>query len=175
MYKNNNNNNEIQTLVYKVNTPTLDNNAFQCYFIFYMVTLFFCIILADMYTIDLYFSSKTVNVTKLEVVQVQMPLWLIVNGCVGLSTFFMIFFYTVMGFYTDYISKSVYTFFRVSFLLSFTFLLSWSVVGWLRFFRYPTTIDTVNNTFHIFMWTRLSVQSVFSIGGISRLICMLKN
>jgi hypothetical protein len=166
---------QTETLVYKVNTPTLDNNAYQCYFIFYILTFFFSFTVLDSYVLDLYFSSKTVYVPVLEVVKVQMPTWLIVNGCVGISTFFQIFVYMVMGFYTDYISKGVYRTFRIIILCAFGFLVSWSVVGWLRFFRYPTTIDTVKNTFHIFMWIRLCFQSAFSIAGFSRMICILRN
>ncbi len=175
IYKDNKENKEIETLVYKVNTPTLDDNAFQCYFIFYLIVMFISCTVLDSYLLDLYFSTKTVNVPVLELVQVQMPLWLIINGCVGVFTFFCVFIYWNLSFYKDYIHKNVYTSFKIIFLLSSIFLVSWSIVGWMRFFRYPTTIDTYKNTFHIFMWIRLSSQSVLSITGLSVVLCMFRN
>jgi hypothetical protein len=153
----------------------ITNPVYKEYLLGYSLISPFVFLFFTMYILDFYFINKVIVIRNLENIMIHMPLWLIIDGVVGVSFFLFGSVYHMFHFYEELYNKSIFRGFYITFLVYSLFIISWTVIGWLLFQRYPTLPSTRLNVFHIKMWTHLILQSFVSLFLFLRSIFVLKN
>ena len=142
------------------------NSACAIFFILCCVSLL-VIGLFSTYILDLYFSYKILESES----PVKTSVWLITNGSVGLYLFILGGVYWIYLINAEGCIKPFVPFFYSIFIIGALFITSWTIVGWICFFRYPTSSETAYDSFHTYMWVRLPVQTVISVGLMTWWLC----
>ena len=151
------------------------NPVYYEYLVGYNLLAVFLSLFFSMYVLDFYFINKVIVIRNLEHIMIHMPLWLLVNGVAGVTFLLTSFVYHLFHFYEEIYNKNMFKGFYVTFLVYSMFFISWTVIGWLLFVRYPTLPSTEFNPFHVKMWIHLSLQSVVCVYTFFRFILLLKN
>jgi len=131
------------------------------YIFIYLLSFPFFLVLFNMYILDFYFVNKVIVIKFIEGVMIHMPLWLIIDGIFGVTFFILFFVYYNLQFYEELFSAKFFKIFFSVFLIYSLFMTSWTVVGWIMFYRYPSIEKTKTNFFHIKTWIHLIIQSIF--------------
>lgn len=113
----------------------------------------FCLALIVNYMADIYFSLQVDNM--------NMSMWLTINGFLG--TFISlngIVHWNIM-FYPEGCCKPCFICTKVSHILGTMLSFSWTILGWIFFFYYPK--ETSVPIFETFMWCQLSFQTLLTV------------